>query len=954
MAGKHRALGARSTFPHGGFAAKALGRKMRMRRLILISAGALLVVALLLVWFAPLIVAGGLRIWAQRAAQAEGLRLELGEIEAPLLRPVIVRNLRVTSDPALPFQIECTAPRLELSLNLAALVTGSKRMLRHLQIDGLTLNIRRLQNNTEPARRPSWAVFENLRADSFKFSGVNLHLENGDAALDVRDGGLTGSELEAGTLTAAEINIAAPWLRKTLYNLRGATSWQENRLSLGALSLVRGLDIDTLTIDLSQIGESRIGLDVNVDAFGGKIRAHISSDDRSGKRIWDVAGNGSGVSLAQMSDALEWNDRASGSLHASKFTFRGEINDLLNATAAVWAEISGLTWRDRTADTVMIGASLYNREVQLEQLFIKQRNNQLTLSGEFGWPEKSAGSILPVFRGDLNASIRDLGEFARLFGWRPSDFAGQLSANGRVSAREGKLGGELSVSGASLLLFGSPIESLEARLGLEESRVTITQLELRQTGDFFHGEGSFAIAGDRSYNGAFQTSVGEIANYRGFVPKEIFPFPVEGAVAAEWKGRGANDGGSGTFHARARNLRLASGALLAFEGELEADYSPQNIFFRQFHLWNEHADLSAFVDVAKDYFQFQDLNFSLNGRWRLAGNVFLPISARKIQEDFSWLAALNPDPFFDVDVTLDALDLGELAAAVETKPDLAGQATGHFQLSGTPVSLQGKTEFHLRDLVWDNSPSLSADLDVALALGMLNLKANAVARGSEPVKVEGAIPLQLEKRPAEYAVATDGPLSLTAEFPAVFMAKLPAFISRGVFTSGILSGSLAMSGSVQHPLVTGRANLVDGQLLRGSSISAGISFKERNAVIDFAHFKERDADVSARGEIVFEDISDIRMTLSPNVSLTPTMSLAAEDCVGDLSLFASPAVTRLAGSVNQISLRGNFFGSGWTISLSQATPPGSEQNDAVISPQTFRLCRDGKTLSLGSTPALFP
>src|SRR2546423_5504839 len=227
-------------------------------------------------------------------------------------------------------------------------------------------------------------------------------------------------------------------------------------------------------------------MEVNIDAFGGKIRVSISSNDRDGKRTWDVAGNGSGISLAQVSDALGWSNRASGSVHASKFTFRGEINDLRNATAALWAEISGLTWRDRTADTVMIGASLYNRAIQVEQLYIKQRDNQFTLSGEFGWPEKFNSEFKPVFRGDLSASINDLGEFVRLFGWSPPDFAGQLSANGSVSAREGKLRGQLSVTGNSLLLFRSPIESLEIKLDLEESRVVVTQFELRQTGDFFH------------------------------------------------------------------------------------------------------------------------------------------------------------------------------------------------------------------------------------------------------------------------------------------------------------------------------------------------------------------------------------------------------------------------------------------------------------------------------------
>src|SRR5256714_1703402 len=522
---------------------------MRVRRLLIILAAALIVV-LLAVCFAPLIIAGGLRIWAQRTAHREGLQLEIGEIAAPFLRPVVIQNLRVRTEPGQPFQVDCTASRLELGLNLGAVFTGSQRPLRNLQVDGITLAVNRNRIATEGARRAPWSILENLLADNFKFSAVDLHIDNGVAAVDVHDGALTGSELEAGSLTAREVIISAPWFRRTLLNLRGATSWQENRLSLGAINLIRGLDLDTITIDLSQIGNSRLGMEFNVDAFGGKVRGRVSSDDRDGKRVWDMAGNASAISLAQMSDALEWNNRASGSLHASKFTFRGEMNDLSHATATLWAELGGLTWRDRTADTVMIGASLYNREVQVEQLYIKQRNNQLTLTGEFGWPEKLTDEFKPAFRGDLTASINDLGEFARLFGWSPPDFAGQLSANGSINAREGKLGGQLSITGNSLVLFRSPIESLEIKLEMEESRVAVAQFELRQTGDFFHGEGSFALTGDRSYTGAFQTSVAEIGNYRGFIPRGILPFDLEGAVSAEWKGRGAGNSGSGTFQAR--------------------------------------------------------------------------------------------------------------------------------------------------------------------------------------------------------------------------------------------------------------------------------------------------------------------------------------------------------------------------------------------------------------------
>jgi hypothetical protein len=928
---------------------------MRSGKFLIIFGGSLFVAGLLAVCFSPLLVAGGLRLWAARVARQGGLRIALGQIEAPFLGPVIVRSVHVTSDPAALFQIDAATPRLEADLNLAAMFGASdNRMLRALRSEGITVNIRRNPQAAATSQRVAWPLLEDLLADNFKLSGVKLHLENGDTIVDLLDGALSGSELETGTFTAGEIAIESPWFKKSFSNLRGATSWQEGRLVIGALSVMPGLDLDTITIDLAHLGESRLAMEIGLDAFGGKIRARISSDDHDDRRTWDMAGSCSEISVAQMSDALEWTNRASGSLHASKFTFRGDMNDLQNATAALWAEVTGLTWRDRTADTVMIGASLSNREVQIEQLYIKQRNNQLTLNGEFALPEKAVDWLKPAFRGDISASINDLGEFARLFGWSPPDFAGQLSANGSINAREGKLGGHLSLSGNSLVLFRSPIESMEVKLDLEESRVAITQFELRQTGDFFHGEGSFALGGDYSYSGAFQTSVAQIANYRGFVPNDMMPWPLEGSVAAEWKGRGGNDGGSGTFQARAKNLRVPNGPLALFDAELDADYSPESIFFKQFHFWNEHADLKAFVGVAKNYIQAQGLRFDLDGRPRIYGNVFMPISARKFREGLSWPAALGADPFFDVDLTIDAVDLAELAGAVKTKPDFSGQANGKLLLSGTPASLQGKTEIHLRNFVLDNSPALSGDLDASLAFGMANVKASAAVPGSDPVKIEAALPIQLEKRDNEFALASNGPLSATVNFPAILLGNLPHFVSGGVFTRGILSGNLNFADSVRHPLIFGSVNLVDGQLLRGSAISGGINFKGRKAMIDFAHLQERDADISAGGEFAFEDIADVQLTLLPSASLTPTMALSGGDCVNDVAFHASPAITRLGLSVNQINLRGNVFEARWTISLRQEKSFDPENADGNISPLTFDLCRDGKTLSLGLVPSLFP
>jgi hypothetical protein len=923
---------------------------MRRKRFLVVLGASLFVAAFLAVLFSPFMVASGLRLWLAHTARQHGLRIETERIEAPFLRPAVIHQLRLTNEANAPFQIDGAVARVEIDLNLAGIFSGTPRPLHSLVAEGVTLNVRRTAQLSATSRQFAWPVLNNLLSDNFKFSGVQLHIENGSTIVDLREGTLTGSQLESGLFTAKEIAIDSPWFHRSFSNLRGATSWQESRLVVGALSLMTGLDLDTITVDLSAIGESRIGLEVHLDAFGGKVRARVSSDDRGDRRIWDVAGDGSGISLAQMSDALAWSNRASGSLHACKFTFRGEAADVRNATASLWAEVSGLTWRDRTADTVMIGAALYNREVQVQQLYIKQRDNQLTLSGEFALPTQSVDWFKPAFRGDISASISDLGDFARLLGWSPSDFSGRLLANGSVSAREQNIGGQLMVSGNSLVLFRSPIESLNVQLSLDESRLSIAQFELREKEDFFRAQGDFALVGDRSYTAAFQTSVADIADYAGFISRWTESFALRGSVSVDWTGNGANGTNSGTFHAHGKNLRPLESSILPFDAEFEADYSPANIFFRQFRLWNPRAELSAFVTVAKDYFHLQTVRLTLNGQPRLQGDVFLPVALTKLRRHSGWLEALPDDPMFDVDLALDSLDLGELSAAVSAPPKMSGQVAGKFELSGTPASLGGKSEFHLRDFVFENAAPISGDLEAQLATGTASFKANIAATRSDLVKAEGSLPLHLRKLETGYAFNTDGPLAATVNFPSVFLAKLPGYLSPGVFTRGILSGNLTFSNSLRQPTILGEASLIDAQFLRGLSLSTGLTFKGPTATIDFVQLKQNSSDVSGRGEIDFHDLADIELKIVPSVSLLELTPLRPGDCVTSTEFATSSLDTLSPRPVSELGLSGSLFARDWAVSLSGPTD--------VEAPQAFPFCSGdpsrGKTLRLQVAPGGFP
>jgi hypothetical protein len=929
---------------------------MRFKRFLILAGGALIVAAILTVLLAPFAVASGLRLWMAHVARQEKLQIQWGQIEAPLLRPVVVHNLRVTTAATAPFRIDAATPRLEFDLNLAAIFTTSRgRVLRTLSADGISVDVRRNLLAPAPPQRFAWHFLEDLLADNFKFSGVALHVENQNTIVDLKQGTLSGSQMETGVFSADAIKISSPWFQKSFSQLRGATSWQESRLTVGAVSLMRGLDLDAITIDLSQIGQSRIGLEMNVDAFGGKIRASVVSDDQGEKRTWDVAGSASGISLAQMSDALDWTNRASGSVRACKFTFRGEATDLRNATAAIWAEVTGLTWRDRTADTIMVGTSLHNREVQIQQLYVKQHNNQLTLSGEFGLPEQWTDLLNPDFRGDVSASINDLGDFARLFGQSPSAFAGKIAINGSINARERKLGGALAVSGDSLLLFAAPVESLKAKLSFKESRLEIEQFDLARNADSFRGQATIDLTGDRLYSGNFTSSVANVAEYAGLVPG---PFAgIDGRLDLDWTGNGTSSAHSGSFHARGQGLHPPQSSALPFDAEFEGDYVPGNIFFRQFRLSNPRAELSAFVTIAKDYCQLQTLRLALNGKTKLQGNVFIPVSISKILAQNNWLAAWSDDPHFDVDVTVEPTDLRELAGATTTRSGTSGQVAGRLELYGTPASLEGKSDLHLRDLVLDNEPRLSADLEARLALGSISVQAGATASGSDPIRLEGTTALQLEKTESSYRFKTDGPLSATLSFPAIFLAKLPNYLSRGIFHDGILSGQLGLSDSLGHPRLLGDLQLINGKFGVGASLSTRITFKGQTGTIDFAQVRQGGGQFFGSGEIDFRDVSEIALKLVPSAPLLDSSSLETGDCITGLEFSGVSARSAPFQFVRQIDFRGSLFAPTWTIALS---PERAEDplETPISSPRIFPFCQEdrskGKTLTLRAAPSSFP
>ena len=462
----------------------------------------IVLVALAAVFLAPMTVSNGVRLWVWWFARQEGFVATIEEVDAPFLRPIMIRQIHLKSVRNDAVRVDITLIDTRVVLNLKHILLHlSGRDIRNISVREFRAELHRTNPNVQTLSEPGWVTLHRLLPETLSIAKLETRVEDGPSLILLRNASLFASEAEPGRFTAGELLITSPWVRQTFSQLRGATHWETNRLMIAGLTLTRGLDLQSATLDLSRLGNRRIGLQFDVDAFGGKLRANISHEWHSPHSNWKIAGGAADLSLAQISDALGFADRVNGLLHSSNFTFRGNLAEPDRATASLWGELTGLTWRERTAEALMLGAALYNRKIELQQLYIRQKSNQFTLSGEAALPATSSEWLRPDFRGNISAYINQLGEFLALFGANPADFAGKISIQGSMDTHARNFGGNLAIEGASLTFFKHEIDKFTAKVSLKPSELEIERFDLARNKDFLSGEGKIDLSSEHKYSG---------------------------------------------------------------------------------------------------------------------------------------------------------------------------------------------------------------------------------------------------------------------------------------------------------------------------------------------------------------------------------------------------------------------------------------------------------------------
>lgn len=646
----------------------------------------------------PPVFQAGLRNLAKLIAWGNGIELEIGNVTGSVLEPIAFTAVKMKS--ASPYGTVSTLGigRLEASFSAEnLLLKRGVGWLRKLVLEDVDAAMELTpappvpetsKAATEPpeTRKASWFPFP----ASIEVLRANLTVRQGGNLFRFGDFRLSTSDVEAGELYVDEIEIHEPWLTKRFVKVAGTVAMRGERIILGDVALDPDTKIEGASASLPDLLKGSLAMDFDIAAFGGKIRGGVNSVSRKGGHLnFEATGSFSQISIATLAGFLDSPDIAGGVIKEGKFTFSGSPRDPERATLSTRLEATDFRWGERQWNSLVLGATMVERRLQLHEFRLQQAHNALSLKGEIAIPGTGGDWLQSEFTFDIKAQIDNLTELSALFGPGFADMAGKLTIDGAVRGHNRLFDGQLIISGSRLSYRTAPLDVLQAAIKLNGNELEIVHCEFAHKDDYLRGKGTLNIFGERQYSGEIKATIADLALYSAFMQPPVAPQAFAGGLSVTWSGDGSARAHSGAFQAQLKKVRpLVPTAANAFvlDADLEATYAPQNIFFSKFVLGNGNTSFAATVTASPASLNLQTIRVLHKKNVCLEGDALLPINVWGAWQNPTSTEFWKSDGECKLKLTAKNLDLHETLALSGRDLAMKGEITGTLTTEGTLAS----------------------------------------------------------------------------------------------------------------------------------------------------------------------------------------------------------------------------------------------------------------------------
>ena len=548
----------------------------------------------------------------ERAAAHRGLTAAYGPVRGTIFDVITIDDLRLR-DPANADGTDLFLARVEFSPSLSIpFLQRRDSLLESVVLDGVRGRYAfRPPAPAAPGAEPTTAAAPDPAAAAqpppfaqwlparFVIQRVDLTLLRGNLSFRVARLRVFGEPGVAGFCAALETDFTAGTYSVTLPAWHGVATWQRPKLVLREIALGNGVNLASAALDLSRLPLGQLESEVTLAALGGTLRGQVSADFSGPRNFFDVAGSLQSVAVEPVARLLGGGGPFAGSFDRGQFSFRGDPGDPLAASSSLRVEAREFQWKERRFESLVAGATLVNRRLQVQQFELRQNKNLLRLSGESALPQVTEPPVVSGFIGqamaflqtgftcNVDARLEDLKALGQLVDPGFADLNGRMSVNGLVNGRAEGLDGYLNIEGSMLQFRRMPVDSLKATAVLKGEEVQITDLQATSgKSDYFTGKGTWQPLGSGRYNAELKAQIADLGRYATAYVGALVPGPLAGTLRLEWSGDGTRRTHSGAFKGAvekfsAKRANARGTFARPTDLQVEGTYSPTSLSLRQ-------------------------------------------------------------------------------------------------------------------------------------------------------------------------------------------------------------------------------------------------------------------------------------------------------------------------------------------------------------------------------------
>jgi hypothetical protein len=649
-----------------------------------------------------------------------GGSVAITRVEGSLWEPVRLVRTRwfIPSPTGISLRLEADSVEVKTSWR-GLLQRGERRWLDRIIVSDI-----RGKLELAPPPDSSFSLEERRKASAWHFPNsveirnLDLMIVAGKDFVRFNGAQLSLDQVEPGTIEIGQLTVRQPWLTRTFRGVQATTSVKGDTVMIADAQLEPGFVIRTLSAELPRIAEGIIDATMLLEAFGGEIRGQAKTLPADRNASVEVSGRFANIGLAQFASFLSVSEAAGGTIIDGYFNFRGSPRNLPKASASLRVNAKNFQWESRQWDSLVLGATLHDRNVQIPELELHQGQNRLSLNGHMELPEPDKQWWQSEFSFNIAAKIDNLTELSALVLPEFRFAAGRMNVDGAVRGKNQQFNGALIVSGSGITWRNAPIDELHAALKVTGNELQVANFEVVNGDDYVRGRGVVNILGAKQYWGELRASIEELGTYQSLLQRPIVPEPLAGGGTITWSGEGSARGHSGLFSARLRKLRTlgATGSFIhPLRADLEGVYSPGSMQFSRFALSDEECAFSANVAIAGRSVTLQELQLTRGDEVWLSGDATLPLDLWGTWPETSIGKLLVDEIPGKLNLVAKNLQLREASRLTGWKWPLEGVVSGHLTAAGALGHLKSSGTISLREgriPLGDNAlTSVSADFE---------------------------------------------------------------------------------------------------------------------------------------------------------------------------------------------------------------------------------------------------